>query len=797
MRQNKSLESGNAYALRDLFGGRNKIVIPDLQRDYCWGANAWIKTERKSKGLVKDFVANIFDLFRQSSAESVPQMFGLIYGYEQPKNHIQVCDGQQRLTTMFILLGYINLKVGGAFDDYIISREERNDDFETRLQYAIRESTLYFLSDLSRYVFVEKTTSLSEVRDLKEAKNMGAPVRPPRWYFNDYDQDSSVQDILAALIAIDDCVSEDENVRLWKEGQWRDFGEYLISQIRFLYYDMGSRGKGEETYVVINTTGEPLSANENLKPILLGNLSKADAKRYSAEWETREQWFWENRGSHKTTDDFAIKFFVWYWQIGLLQERSWKSRQSYELNPRDIFVKKPERSRSPDEESASNERWETFRGLDNVQSYFVAFQKLVTIASEDSVEGESIRGIFASMLGSQKFDGNLEGFFPDRRYQDAWQLNVVLPCISYLVKFVQPRLFVRFLRRLRKNHFDSFRCRHKDPLSAKSGSYVDWRHVIQIVEGADSEVAVFRTSTLANKARYKNIPHVVINEWYSDAERDAEQLLLVCGEEVVAWEDHKVIMGDLSVLIVKDDHGAINIHESKRRWNNLIRLENSITTQGNDCDQDTANVANWYRLYRVVFDIVPIDHRRNTPWSIIGCHFAECFDILGSTFEYVSTERYMRLLQATDVLRELKRQVLVTLKEDGATEIKEGMSAKQFLKAALLAKVVTNDGRLIDTNEGYPISAELVLEKNKLNEELPLCYGNFRLAFGYKFGLRRDQAQGGWGDPWRLDGILIPELGLKFGEVPDEKQVFASTDKVKTLILKEFDSCDSAEDCIP
>lgn len=797
MRQNKSLESGHAYALRDLFGGKNKIVIPDLQRDYCWGANAWIKNERKSKGLVKDFVANIFNLYLQPDATSVPQMFGLVYGYEQPKNRIQICDGQQRLTTMFILLGYVNLKAGGAFDDYIISQEERDDDFETRLQYAIRESTLYFLSDLSRYVFVERTTSLSEIRFLKDAKDKGIPIRPPRWYFSDYDQDASVQDILAALIAIDDCAVEDEKVRLWEDAQWREFGEYLNSQILFLYYDMGSRGKGEETYVVINTTGEPLSATENLKPILIGNLSREDAKRYSAAWEAREQWIWENRGNHKTTDDIAIKFFVWYWQIGLLQEKSWKSRQSYELNPREIFVKKPERNRSTDEESASEERWEAFRDLDNVQKYFVAFQQLVTVASKDDIDGEAVRGIFASMLDNHKFDGKLEGFFPDRRYQDMWQLNVVLPCISYLVKFVRPKLFVRFLRRLRKNHFDSLRCRHKDVNSMKSGSYVDWRHVIQIVEGADSEESVFHTSTLADKARYKNIPHVAINEWYSDAERDAEQLLLACGEEEIAiWEDHKVIMGDLSVLIAKDDQGAINISGCKQRWNNLFRLENSIMTQRDDCDADTANVANWYRLYRVVFDIVPIDHRRNTPWSIIGCHFAECIDTLSSSFEYASTDRYMKLLQAADVLGELKRQVLVALKGDGSIEIVEGMSAKQFLKAALLSKVLTNDGRLIDINERYPISAELALWKNKLNDNLPLSYGNFRIAFGYKYGLRRDQAKSGWNDAWRLDGVLLPELGLKFGEVPCEAKVRAATEKVKALLSEELAHLGDTQGCV-
>ena len=52
-----SFISGKEYSLADLFGGDTKIIIPDLQRDYCWGNYA--VTDRKTsktKELVSDFV---------------------------------------------------------------------------------------------------------------------------------------------------------------------------------------------------------------------------------------------------------------------------------------------------------------------------------------------------------------------------------------------------------------------------------------------------------------------------------------------------------------------------------------------------------------------------------------------------------------------------------------------------------------------------------------------------------------------------------------------------------------------
>ena len=35
-----SFISGNEYSLSDFFGGDTKVIIPDLQRDYCWGDKA-------------------------------------------------------------------------------------------------------------------------------------------------------------------------------------------------------------------------------------------------------------------------------------------------------------------------------------------------------------------------------------------------------------------------------------------------------------------------------------------------------------------------------------------------------------------------------------------------------------------------------------------------------------------------------------------------------------------------------------------------------------------------------------
>src|SRR5690606_4571549 len=102
-KSNSTFNSGQYYTLSQLFSGVHKIIIPDLQRDYCWGDNVWNEIGIKDKELVSGFVDNLLSAFSEKPNDELT--LGLIYGYENPAYHIQLCDGQQRITTLFLLLG--------------------------------------------------------------------------------------------------------------------------------------------------------------------------------------------------------------------------------------------------------------------------------------------------------------------------------------------------------------------------------------------------------------------------------------------------------------------------------------------------------------------------------------------------------------------------------------------------------------------------------------------------------------------------------------------------------------------
>ena len=85
------LVSGERYSLSYILSEDNRIIIPDLQRDYCWGDN--VTSSDISKTYASAFVEGLINNLAQAKDQDSLNL-GLIYGYEAPAGHIQLCDGQ-------------------------------------------------------------------------------------------------------------------------------------------------------------------------------------------------------------------------------------------------------------------------------------------------------------------------------------------------------------------------------------------------------------------------------------------------------------------------------------------------------------------------------------------------------------------------------------------------------------------------------------------------------------------------------------------------------------------------------
>lgn len=252
------------------------IYIPDMQRDYCWGIT---KADKSENTLFKNFLDT---LVQNSNENKTDFTMGLFYGYVEDRR-IYLCDGQQRITSLYLILLY-TCKLNKLNIDLLI-----HNNIPT-LQYAVRDSSLFFLNDL-----VEHIKNIDVIIKIDDIKTMD-------WYFDEYNNDDTIQNIIAALKTL-----ENESNRINNDK----FISYILKEINFIFIDMKTRENGEETYVLLNTTGEPLTAVENLKPYLVFNNTDK-MEKYAEIWEEIEHFFWiKTNQNYEMAEKCFMEFLRW------------------------------------------------------------------------------------------------------------------------------------------------------------------------------------------------------------------------------------------------------------------------------------------------------------------------------------------------------------------------------------------------------------------------------------------------------------------------------------------------------
>lgn len=243
------------------------IYIPDMQRDYCWGM---IKSDKAENTLFKNFLDTLVQNCNETKKDFT---MGLFYGYVE-NNILYLCDGQQRITSLYLILLYA-YKLGKVDKGLLIHNNM------PCMQYAVRDSSLFFLNDL--------------VEHIKNIKTIG-DIKKEDWYFDEYNNDDTIQNIIEVLMTLE---KEQNKINYDK------LISYILNGINFIFIDMEKRENGEETYVLLNTTGEPLTAVENLKPYLVFD---DDADK----WEEMEHFFWiKNNQNYEMAEKGFMEFLRW------------------------------------------------------------------------------------------------------------------------------------------------------------------------------------------------------------------------------------------------------------------------------------------------------------------------------------------------------------------------------------------------------------------------------------------------------------------------------------------------------
>ena len=287
-----------------------KIVIPIIQRDYAQG--------RKSKEFLRErFLGQLFDALQE---DAKPLVLDFVYGSVE-ENTLYPLDGQQRLTTLWLLHWYLALCAGTL---------DKDKEILQRFSYETR---------VSSRTFCQKLCDINKKNELNNC-DIRSFIRNQCWYYSAYDQDPTIQSMLRMLKGTDikdsDKIDITDGIEEYfiKRGGTKEKAQILLERlkdaenapIRFYLLNMEDKNMPltDDLYIKMNARGKILTDFENFKADLL-KYKLGDREylipendKFSVLMDT--DWtdiFWHFRSTENHIDEiymsFLNRFFLnWY-----------------------------------------------------------------------------------------------------------------------------------------------------------------------------------------------------------------------------------------------------------------------------------------------------------------------------------------------------------------------------------------------------------------------------------------------------------------------------------------------------
>lgn len=259
------------------------IVIPSLQRDYAQG-----RTEENEK------LNHFLTFLKESIVSKKKANLDFVFGYYQDVSNTPSfvpIDGQQRLTTIFLLHWYLALRSGNydTFKNSILKNGQSKFSYQTRL--SSKQFILELISNGVPEGIISTKRSFSQI------------IEDCGWFYRPWTEDSTVNAILNAIDAIHTTFGTDEKVNEY----------YSILQdglISFEFLNPKEIELSDEFYIKMNARGLPLTPFENFKADFIDSLSiilpeKKDvfAKKLDGTWSDTI-WNWSQRAGMNYDDSF-------------------------------------------------------------------------------------------------------------------------------------------------------------------------------------------------------------------------------------------------------------------------------------------------------------------------------------------------------------------------------------------------------------------------------------------------------------------------------------------------------------
>ena len=206
---------------------RQEVTIPIIQRDYAQG---------RDEQNVEEIRERFLDTLYIAISKNEPIILDFIYGSIRNGTFIPI-DGQQRITTLFLLHWYLAVLEKRKPDEY---------SYLKKFSYEIRESAREFC-----YALVS-----NYIDPVQDKGNLSGEIKKANWYHYIYDNDPTVQAMLRMLDAID----------MKFRGLSNGYVNLVVKDtISFWWLSLEDFGLTDDLFIKMNARGKRLTRFEIFK----------------------------------------------------------------------------------------------------------------------------------------------------------------------------------------------------------------------------------------------------------------------------------------------------------------------------------------------------------------------------------------------------------------------------------------------------------------------------------------------------------------------------------------------------
>lgn len=413
------------------------LIVPEIQREYVWGYNthniidvflndivegkATKDTEMQSKKENLQIMIDSPDIpteakealkiaVEQLGDVSLEMNIGFLYSYRpgystgSKDRDLYLIDGQQRFTTLFLILFYFAIKEG------------KESDFVKLFNINISIGSLgfdYRVRNLTHHFFVELFTHTKTIEDLLDIRNK-------IWFLNNFSLDVTIRSI----------VGNEERKSIFEifeekfKNSTEKYFDYIKSKVMFWHFKTEETSQGEELYITMNSRGQQLADNESIRAKLFdSDIVRANPLYWSEQWENWQDFFWKNRSKARgfSADEGFNEFLRWVQLLKMIEKQI--------FTPDDNFEKQIHYLQNNKKELDT-----IYLDLKEIKLYYESLLYIKNFFRNDNI-GKTLQP-FEKYSKAFKFSINdfINGSFLNQN-----QLFIILPLLEYCKKYIESK----------------------------------------------------------------------------------------------------------------------------------------------------------------------------------------------------------------------------------------------------------------------------------------------------------------------------------------------------------------------